>query len=165
MRNEGVYKASHIASYLVSNPILNFFTNKAIDLVEKGHKGSGMAYSVERRVYKWGEIYTNGKWKDYYRGHSDEVYWSQKIIIYDKDKISKVIYKKDKDYWYDDGYNPIYVENTRYFSDNDKVYKLALSQYISNGYIYGDSGKVVGYNPYGKWFKGVKLSYKDIHLQ
>lgn len=155
LSNTGKYNAGVILSGFLSNPIASFFSSAALDLLHNGAKGSGTAYSLERKVTKWGQIYRKGEWVDYYRGTQEEVFWGQKIIVYGSD--GSVIYSLDQEYLENKGYKPIYVKATNIFRDNNKVYQYALLQYQSNGYIYGDTGSVIVKT--SSWLTGVDPKY------
>lgn len=155
----GSYNAASILSNFISQPIIGLFTSQAMTLVQQGMLGSGTAYSMERTVHKWGQIFHNGTWVDYYHGTQREVYWGQIIYVYDTTpgRQGTVLWNESKDYNESYGYNPIYVNATSNFRDNNKVYQLALSSYQSNGYWYGDSGSNVLSTPY--WLTGISKNY------
>lgn len=161
MLYEKAYTIARYGAYIVSNTLKNLFVNKAIDFIEDGHKGKGNVYTRERRVYKWGEIYTKGKWKDYYSGYQDEIYWAQIIDIYstDEDNYGEQIYSTQKIYEPYRGYNPIFVRYNKRFRDDNEIYEIAKKQYDHDGYIYRDYGSSSISTK--KWTEGIKLSYPD----
>lgn len=151
----GCFVAADIASGFKSLPILSYFTSAAINLIHNGLKGSGTAYSVQRTVTKWGQIYHHGSWVDYYHGTQKEVFWGEKTFVYPAD--GTVVSTLNKDYLENSGYKPIYVNATSIFRDNSKVYQYALAQYESNSYWYGDTGSVIVKT--SDWATGINPMY------
>ena len=155
LSNEGVYKADNILAGFISNPIEAYFTSTALNLLYNGLKGSGTAYSVERTVTKWGQIYHNGSWVNYYHGTQDEVFWGEITYVYAED--GTVVDSSNRDFLENNGYKPIYVNATSSFRNNAEVYQYALAQYQANGYWYGDSGSVIVKT--ADWLTGVDPMY------
>lgn len=70
-----------------------------------------------------------------------------------------MLYNHTFTYYESDGYNPIFVDATNAFRDNNQVFQLANTQYQSNGYIYGDTGSDIDWA--SDWFNGVEPRYRD----
>ena len=160
LNTTGAYNAMSIATNFISQPVIGLFTGQAVSLIQQGMLGSGTSYSMERTVHKQGQIFHNGTWVDYYHGTQREVFWGQIIYVYDTRPGNQgtVLYNNTLDYNESLGYNPIYVNATSNFRDNNKVYQLALSSYQSNGYWYADPGSNVVSTKY--WLTGVSKNYQ-----
>lgn len=154
--NESTFELFKLGTYLDSSNIRAFLTNKFIEYIEGGMKGKGTSYSLDRNVYKWGQIYKNGSWVDYYYGKQYEVKWGFKFIVYNS---SNDVVDDDEFKYYYESDDPIFIKAGRYFRDNNKVFEICNDLYKSNGYIYRDTTLSVTKKA-SDWERGIDPCYK-----
>lgn len=154
--NETKFSLLKYGTYLDSNNLRALIAYEFIEYIEDGLKGEGTAYSLDRDVYKWGQIYKNGDWVDYYYGKQYEVKWGFKFIVYDSS--NRVIDDEEYTYYYEND-DPIFIKAGKYFRDNDEVFNISNELYRTNGYIYRDTYLSVTKKA-SDWERGIDPCYK-----
>jgi len=134
--NEAVYDFAGLGASTKSGPVIGYFFGLVLDDIEDGHKGSGNAFAMDRTVTKWGQIYTNGSWIDYYHGYQEEIYWEHSIFSYTSDGTQ--IDHDNRPYYPGNNYMPIIWKPTQNFHDTDEIYSISLNNYLNNTFVYYD---------------------------
>lgn len=123
-----------------SRYVIGYFTGAVANaIINEGKYGQGDATSVDRTVYKTGEVYTNGQWKSYYITNQYEVYWKIDQIAY-TDSTRLYVYSTSLKTYYPPYYNPIEWIPTSNFNNNQQIIDITLARYNNNLGLYYDNG-------------------------
>ncbi|MCX7570212.1 hypothetical protein OS242_09585 [Tumebacillus sp. DT12] len=120
-----------IAGNVISNPIAGFFTGLVLDDLNKALQGKGDAFSYQRLVYQYGQVYHFGSFRDYYETYQREWYWKHEQISYYGDNTIK---SATTAYYLPDsaGYMPFDWIYTGDFYNDTAIMDVALIQYQNN---------------------------------
>lgn len=154
--NKSTFNLIKLGSSFDSNNLRGLLTSKFIEYIENDMKGKGTAYSMDRTVYKWGQIYDHGRWENYYYGKQYEVKWAFKFMVYDDN--GNLIDDKDYKYYYPND-NPIFIKASKYFRNNDRIFTMCNDRYKSNGYIIFDRFLKITKKA-SNWKRGIDPCYK-----
>ncbi len=132
--SSGYFKMINTISGLtISNPVKGLLVGETISLLQQDLKGSGNVFTKKRTVSKWGQIYKNGSWIDYYYGTQVELKWGYDYYVYNKKSNGS--------------------------GDTNAVFQLANGQYRSNQYIYRDYSGPTDYVYSQDWRNGINPAY------
>jgi hypothetical protein len=122
---------SLISGYVISSPIIGFFTDEVLEDLINGLQGKGDATGYERMVFKYGEVYHNGRWKTYYETFQKETYWKHEQFSYNnKDgSLKRATTKYYLPQTAGESYWPFMWMRTENFSKNSQIAEVALYWY------------------------------------
>ncbi|WP_139210576.1 hypothetical protein [Paenibacillus sophorae] len=89
-------------------------------------KGNGKAIGAQRLVYKYGQVYHNNTWVNYYETYQREDYWAHDQVSYNSNgSVKSAEYKR---YW-PESYWPFQWIRTGDFSNDSGIAEVALYRY------------------------------------
>lgn len=139
-----------------SNKVLSLFADFLATLINAGNDGDGFSRGWDRAAVKTGQVYTNGRWVDYFEAAQREVYWYhiQRVLNPNNGALideTTEFFNDANNYW------PIERLPSLNFENNTYIMEAALARYNAGWDLAYD---IAGYHYYSTdWKRTPKYNY------